>query len=214
MWELITHPSNLIFSVCICLMLLLGILELILLLLGGGSQGFLEQFLPDDLSTAQHAEIGVDADQSIFTQVLDWLYLGRVPLFVWLIIFLTIYGLSGFIIQSIFHHFTAHFFSAWIIAPACLFLSMPLVRYSAMIIARILPQDETTAIYSEELIGRTAVIILGEAKINSPAQAKVLDQFGQTHYVLVEPEQNEIFTQGQSVVLTQRTKIGFQAITL
>ena len=93
-------------------------------------------------------------------------------------------------------------------------MSMPLVRYSAMIIARILPQDESTAIYSEELIGRTAVIILGEAKINSPAQAKVQDQFGQTHYVLVEPEQDEIFTQGQSVVLTQRTKIGFQAIIL
>ena len=93
-------------------MLLLGILELILLLLGGGSQGFLEQFLPDDLSNTQHAEIGIDADQSIFTQVLDWLYLGRVPLLVWLIIFLTIYGLTGFIIQSIFHHFTAHFFSA------------------------------------------------------------------------------------------------------
>lgn len=52
---------------------------------------------------------------------------------------------------------------------------MPLGRYSAMIIARILPQDESTAIYSEELIGRTAVIILGEAKTNSPAQAKVQD---------------------------------------
>lgn len=140
--------------------------------------------------------------------------MGRVPLFVWLIIFLTIYALTGFIIQSIFHHFTADFFSAWIIAPACLFISMPVVRYSTMIMAKILPQDETTAIYSEELIGRTAVIILGEAKINSPAEAKVKDQFGQMHYVLVEPEQNEIFHQGQSVVLTQKTKIGFQAITL
>ncbi|SDY02831.1 Protein of unknown function [Acinetobacter kyonggiensis] len=91
---------------------------------------------------------------------------------------------------------------------------MPLVRYSTMVMAKILPQDETTAIYSEELIGRTALIILGEAKINSPAQAKVKDQFGQMHYVLVEPEQNEVFRQGQSVVLTQKTKIGFQAITL
>jgi len=208
MWELFIHPSNFIFSVSLCLMLLFGILELILLLLGGGSQSFLEQFLPDDFTSAQHAEIGIDADQSLFSLVLDWLYLGRVPLFVWLIIFLT------FIIQSIFHHFTADFFSAWIIAPACLFISMPVVRYSTMIMAKILPQDETTAIYSEELIGRTAVIILGEAKINSPAEAKVKDQFGQMHYVLVEPEQNEIFHQGQSVVLTQKTKIGFQAITL
>ena len=214
MWELITHPSNLIFSVAICLMLFLGALELILLVLGGGSQGFLDQFFPDDFTSPQHAELGIDADQSIFTQVLNWLYVGRVPFFVWLITFLTLYGLTGFILQSIFHHFTAHFFSIWIIAPACLFLCMPLVRYSSMIMVKILPKDETTAIYSDELIGRTALIILGEAKPNSPAQAKVQDQFGHTHYILVEPEQNEIFTQGQSVVLTQKTKNGFQAIIL
>ena len=64
------------------------------------------------------------------------------------------------------------------------------------------------------MIGRTALIILGQAKINFPAQAKVKDQFGQMHYVMVEPEQDETFQQGQSVILTQRTKIGFQAITL
>ncbi len=39
MGELITHPFTLIFSVCICLMLLSGSLELILLLLDSGSQG-------------------------------------------------------------------------------------------------------------------------------------------------------------------------------
>lgn len=214
MWELFIHPSNLIFSVSICLMLLFGILELILLLLGGGSQRFLEQLLPDDFTSAQHAEIGIGANQSLFSYVLDWLYLGRVPLFVWLIIFLTIYALTGFILQSIFYHFTTHFFSAWIIAPACLFISMPFLRYNIMIMNKIFPQDETKALYNEEFIGRTAVIILGEAKVNSPAQAKVKDQFGQMHYVMVEPEQNEIFHQGQSVVLTQKTKIGFQAMTL
>jgi hypothetical protein len=30
--------------------------------------------------------------------------------------------------------------------------------------------------------------------------------------VLVEPEQDIVFQQGQDVILTQRTKIGFQAI--
>ena len=83
-----------------------------------------------------------------------------------------------------------------------------------MLIARILPQDETTAIYSDELIGRTATIILGDARPQSPAQAKVKDQHGLTHYILVEPEQDEIFSQGQSVVLTQKTNVGFQATML
>ena len=214
MWELFTHPSNLIFSICLSLMFLLGLLELILLVLGGGSQGLLDQFLPDDLSSTKDVDIALDADQGWLNALLDWLFIGRVPLLVWLIIFLTLYSLSGFILQSILQTWTESYWSAWIMAPLCLVLSMPMIRYSAMLIAKILPQDETTAIYSEELIGRTALIILGEAKVNSPAQARVQDRFGQTHYVLVEPETDLHFSQGQEVILTQKTKIGFKAISL
>ncbi|WP_180131587.1 MULTISPECIES: YqiJ family protein [unclassified Acinetobacter] len=212
MWELFTHPSNIVFSISLCLMFLFGLFEIVLTILGGGSQGFLDQFLPEDVG--HNAELGVDADAGIVTRVLDWLYLGRIPLFVWLIIFLCVYSLLGFTIQAIVNQMTSMMFSAWIIAPACIFLCMPFVRFSAMLIARILPQDETTAIYSDELIGRTATIILGDARPQSPAQAKVKDQHGLTHYILVEPEQDEIFSQGQSVVLTQKTNVGFQATML
>lgn len=212
MWELFTHPSNIVFSISLCLMFLFGIFEIVLTLLGGGSQGFLDQFLPEDVG--HNAELGVDADHSVFTKVLDWLYLGRVPLFVWLIIFLCAYSLLGFTIQALVNQFTNMMFSAWLIAPACVFLCMPFVRYSAMLLARILPQDETTAIYSDELIGRTATIILGNARQKYPAQARVQDQHGLTHYILVEPELDEVFNQGQSVVLTQKTAVGFQAINL
>ena len=212
MWELFTHPSNIVFSISLCLMFLFGLFEIVLTILGGGSQGFLDQFLPEDVG--HNAELGVDADAGIVTRVLDWLYLGRIPLFVWLIIFLCVYSLLGFTIQAVVNQITSMMFSAWIIAPACIFLCMPFVRFSAMLIARILPQDETTAIYSDELIGRTATIILGDARPQSPAQAKVKDQHGLTHYILVEPEQDEIFSQGQSVVLTQKTNVGFQATML
>ncbi len=158
--------------------------------------------------------MNIDGSSGLLVQFLDWLYIGRVPLLIWLIIFLTLYGLSGLILQSVLFQWIGQYITAWIMAPAGLFLSMPLVRYSAMLIARILPQDETTAIYSDELIGRTATIILGVATPNSPAEAKVQDQHGLTHYILVEPEQNESFQQGQSVILTGRTKIGFYAMHL
>lgn len=209
--ELLTHPSNFIFSIALLLCLFIGVLEIILLLLGGSSS-FFEQFLPDSLTEINNADVSIEHSNNVFTQLLEWLYLGKVPLLIWLIIFLTAYGLTGLIIQNIFFLLTEHYFSAWLIAPACLFLCMPIVRYSAAFIAKIIPKDETTAIHSDELIGLTAQIILGEAKPNSPAQAKVKDQFGQTHYVLVEPELDIIFHQGQDVILTQRTKIGFQAI--
>lgn len=210
MWEFITHPSNLMFGLAFCLMFLFAILELILLLLSGGSQGLIDQLSPYPILATEP----VKTTQGVFAQGVDWLYLGRIPLFVWLIIFLSTYALTGFILQSIFHYFTTDFFNGWVIALACLFLNIPFVRCSSMLIATILPKAETMAMYSEVLIGRTAVIILGEAKINSPAQAKVQDQFGQTHYVLVEPETDEAFIQGQTVVLTQKTNIGFQATML
>lgn len=213
MWELFTHSSNLAFSVSLCLMFLLGILECLLLIIGSTSQGFLDQFIPDQLLETHHTDLELNADSSVFVQFLDWLYLGRIPVLVWLIIFLTVYALFGFIAQGISHNFTNSYFPIWIIAPASLFLCMPIVRICASVIAKILPQDETTAIHSDELIGRKARIIFGEAKLNYPAQAKVIDQFGQTHYILVEPETDVIFQQGQEVLLTQRTKVGFQAIT-
>ena len=211
MWELFIHPSYFVFSVSLSLMLLLGILECLLLIIGSSSQGFLDQFVPDQLVEVQHPEMELGGDQSAFVQLLDWLYLGRIPMLVWLIIFLTIYALSGFILQSIFYSFSAHYFPLWIAAPACLILCMPLVRISSAGIAKILPKDETTAIHSDELIGRTAIIVLGEARLNYPAQARVRDQFGQSHYILVEPETDILFTQGQEVLISERTSMGFRA---
>lgn len=214
MWELFIHPSNLIFSVCLSLMLLLGIVECLLLIVGTTSQGFLDQFIPDQLLETHHPDFNLDADQSYWVQLLDWLYLGRIPVLVWLIIFLTTYALFGFIVQGIYFTFTAQHLPIWIIAPASLILCMPIIRMVAAFIAKILPQDETTAIRLDELIGLNADIILGDAKLNYPAQAKVKDQHGQTHYILVEPETDITFSQGQRVVLTHKTKIGFQAISI
>lgn len=212
LWELFLEPSNLFFSISLSLMLLFGLIECLLLLIGSSSQGLMEQFVPDQLHEIQ----GVEADlegSNLFLTFLDWLYLGRIPMLVWLVIFLTVYSLTGFITQIIFFNFTQFYLPLWLIAPACLIACMPLVRLSAAIISRILPKDETTAIYSEALIGRTALIILGEAKQDYPAQAKVKDQFGQIHYILVEPEIDTTFSLGQEVILTQQTKNGFKAIT-
>ena len=211
MWEIFVHPSNIFFSVSLCLMLLLGLVEALLLIAGATTQGFFFFFIPDQLFEAQHPDLNLESNPSIFVQLLDWLYIGRIPVLVWLIIFLTTFGLFGLITQGLFFHFTESYFPLWIIAPASLILCMPIVRIVSATIAKVLPQDETTAIHSEELIGLNAEIILGEARLNYPAQAKVKDQHGLTHYIMVEPETDLVFTQGQTVLLTQKTKIGFQA---
>ena len=113
MWELVTHPSNLLFSISLCLVFVFGLLEVILLVLGGGSQGFLDQFVPDSLSDTGSLDVSLDTEPSMFIQVLDWLHVGRVPFLIWLIIFLSTYALTGFILQSIFFHWNKYLRCSW-----------------------------------------------------------------------------------------------------
>jgi hypothetical protein len=70
-------------------------------------------------------------------------------------------------------------------------------------VARIVPKETSSAINIDSLSGQTATIVIGTAKKGLPSQAKVRDLYGQTHYILVEPENDESFSQGDQVVLAQ-----------
>ncbi|MEL6964311.1 MAG: OB-fold-containig protein, partial [Pseudomonadota bacterium] len=62
-------------------------------------------------------------------------------------------------------------------------------------------------------VGRVATITLGSARLGQPAQAKLQDQHGQTHYVMVEPDRQDItFEQGSRVLLVARARGVFRAI--
>jgi hypothetical protein len=92
-------------------------------------------------------------------------------------------------------------------------LALPPVRWFGGLLARLLPRDETTAVSREALIGRVATIVLGEASINSPAQARLKDQHGQTHYVMVAPDSaDERFRSGDAVLLVSRDGATYRAI--
>ena len=98
MWELITAPQNSIFGIAIMLMLLLGILELASFMLGGINE-WVDGFLPDSLTDTQ-AEIGLNyADSGLVIRFLSWLYVGKLPLLMLVVIFLAIFGLLGYSLQ-------------------------------------------------------------------------------------------------------------------
>src|SRR5690606_31770581 len=210
MWELFTEPANIVFSISLSLMLMFAALELILLFLGGGSQSIFDQVFPEDLT---YLELRSQQDNSLIGKVLTWLHVDQLPLFIGLIIFLITYGLLGLITQGLIEQFTGNLLSGWLISPACLFLCMPFVRFNARITEKLLPKLKSSTLRSDELIGSKATI-LGEARLNTPAPAEVQDQFGHKHYILVAPAYNETLQQGQAVVLTQKTRKGFQAIPL
>ena len=91
-------------------------------------------------------------------------------------------------------------------------LSLPQVRFLTGILSKIAIRDETESISREQFIGRTARITLGIASPGQPAEAKFTDQFGTTHYVMVEPESDESFQQGEAVLIYRENGSTFKVI--
>ncbi|OAM29341.1 hypothetical protein A7P95_03780 [Eikenella longinqua] len=210
MWNLINAPETEIFGIAIALMLMLGLLEL-LSLLAGGFTDWLDNLLPDSLT---EADLDTDLHGGIegagaFVRFLDWLYVGRVPLMMLLVVFLAVFGLSGYVLQSLCASLFGGYLNGWL---AAWFLSLPLVRLTAGGLYKIMPKDETTAVPQASLVGRVGTVVLGEARPGSPAQVRVKDSYGQQHYVMAEPDGEGVLKQGEAVLLVSLAGNTFKAI--
>ncbi|STY93272.1 YqiJ family protein [Moraxella bovis] len=210
MLDLIFAPQNFIFGVAITLMFLLFILEIVALMIGGAND-WVDGLLPDELNA--HAEVGVDvADAGIAVRFLSWLYVGKVPVLMLLVLFLAIFGLLGFFIQGILFNLAGFYLPSLIAIIVVWALSLPTLRVFAKGLYKILPKDETTAINQSELIGRVGVITIGTASIDKKAEVKVKDTHNQTHYVMVFSDNDEILNQGDFVLLVSYDGVNFRGI--
>ena len=209
MLDLLSSGANAPFTVALIVMFAIAIAELVALLLGFGLSEAVDALLPDiDI------DVGVNADAgSAFTRLLGWLHIGKVPLLMILIVFLTAFGLIGLVLQSFAKGVTGYYMSAWFAVVPTMILAMPVVRVGAGALAFILPSDETDAVSADTFIGRTATITLGEARSGSPAEAKLTDEHGYTHYIMVEPDREDVFfRQGTTVLVTENLGAVFKGI--
>lgn len=209
MLEFLFDPSNFPFTICLAVMLLIALLEGITVLIGGGMFAFLDSLLPD-------LDVGMDSPGldhgGYFSQFLSWIRLGNVPAIILLILFLTFFGVFGLAIQLIGHTLFGILFPAMLVSLPTFFLAMLMVRGLGGIIAKIIPKDETDAVSEESFVGRLAIITLGQARQGKPAQARLKDSVGQTHYIMVEPDLPDItFEQGQTILVIQRKGAVFEA---
>lgn len=198
--------------VSLTIMIMIACLEGVTTVIGMGVSNMLETFIPD-------IDADVDLDHSditatgILSKVFGWFRVGQAPFLIILIIFLTIFGLVGLTLQSVCIKTTGFLLPGLIASAIAFFISLPLVRFFTGIIIRVMPKDETEAVDEKSLIGRVAVITLGKATKNSPAQAKLKDKFSTTHYVMVEPDiDDEEFVQGDQVLIVRQTSAGYKAI--
>ncbi len=210
MIEFMLEPANLPFAVALAIMLFIAAIEGVGALLGFALSGLLDNLMPD-------LDLDVDApdmnDHGAFGEFLTWLRLREVPVIVVLIAFLTSFSITGFVIQQILSNTFGFMLLAIVAAAAATFACLPGVRIFAGIFGKIMPRDETEAVATATFIGRSAVIVLGNATSGSPAQGRLKDQFGHSHYVMIEPDLAEqTLDQGEEVLLVRQDSATFFAI--
>lgn len=146
--------------------------------------------------------------------LLSFLGLGRLPLMIWLALFLLLFMVIGYAGQQVIQGMTGNLLSSWIAASLAGLFAIPSVAILARPLARIMPKDETTAVSIDSLIGRFAILGTGTARSGAPARAKVIDIHGHPHFVMVEPDNDgQQFTSGEKLLLVRREGNLFKAIS-
>lgn len=190
MLSLLLTPEYAPFAIAFVLMLGIGLIEAI-----GLGLGHLD--LDTDLDTH-----GGDAGPAL----LGWLGLGRgLPILVWLTSLLGCFTLSGFAVQQIVTAVTGaplHAALASVIALAIGGFANVFVAYG---LARVFPAYESSVIQAEDLLMQRGTVLEGAASRGHPARAKVVDQHGQAHYVMIEPHhEGDVVAQGETALLVRK----------
>ncbi|MCP3735735.1 YqiJ family protein [Sphingomonas sp. RP10(2022)] len=180
-------PAYLPFAIAFVVMLGIGLIEGVGLGLG-------------------HFDLDADVAADGHAGVLDWLGLGgELPILIWLTSLLGCFTVAGIALQQ---GASALWGAplAWPLASGGALLAGGLLNtVVANGLARIMPGFETSVISTEDLLRRRGTVLEGVARRGSPARAKIVDQFGQAHFVMVEPHNDTaVIPAGETVLLVRR----------
>ncbi len=203
--QFLTAGENLPFAVALALLAGIALMEGIGLLAGMDLAGPLDEFLPD-------FDLSVDGEPaSPLGASLDWLHLGKIPFLILLVIFLFAFGLSGFLIQYVWHRVFGAMLPAALASLPAFACALPFMRQAGKLVGRFL-KEESTAVSRDAFVGKLATITLGRSTAGNPTQARLKDEHGQAHYVMVEPyDEADALENGETVILIERKGSVFHA---
>ncbi len=207
MIDVLLNMDNLPFLVALGLTVALAGAELVYVMVGGGSMGAMGDASPDitlpdgvdidlvpagpDITAASPMHQGLDAGTSLLAQSLAWLHLGKLPVAILLVLGLLGFGVTGLIAQLVAHATFGQVMPWWLASVPAIAGMILCLRFAGLLTIRYLPQDETQVVSAESFVGKEAVMVLATARVGQPAQAKLRDRFGQTHYFMVEPRDEQ-----------------------
>ncbi|MGB3797019.1 MAG: OB-fold-containig protein [Alteraurantiacibacter sp.] len=204
---------NLPFAISFGLM----VLALVLQLIGLGDFDFAGDVDVDlDVDAVDFDANTVEAPSAGFGgALLTLLGLGRVPLMVWLMVFLLLFTVIGMGIQLFATDLVGAPLYAGLAALFAGAASLPATSVLVRPLGRLLPQDETSAVGLGSLVGRRGTITTGKAARGSPARTKVRDRHGHAHYVMLEPHEDaSTIHEGDEVLLVRREGQVFYGMAL
>ena len=200
MLEFLLADANLPFTLGLGLMLGIALLEGLGLLAGFDISRSLDDLLFD-------AELEVGAGESEAPgglAFLAWLHIGVVPMLVLLVVFLAAFGCTGLVVQSLALRALGYPLAPIWASGLALLASIPILRVTGSGLRKLF-QDQTRAVSQDAFLGTTGTIVIGTARPGQPAQARLQDELGQSHYVMVEPTTPaEAFGTGTEVLLVER----------
>ncbi len=167
---------------------IIGLIQVGSLLSGISLIGWIDEIVPD-----------TDAGD-----YLGWLGLGKVPLLVIIILFLSCFGFTGLVIHKVFYETFNFYLTNLIVSGVSLFSALILTRKVGNWIGKVIPKTTSTAVTTCSLIGKVATIDSGDACNNLAAEAHVKDDFGVRHNILVKPMKNSLIKQGSKVILIKQ----------
>jgi hypothetical protein len=219
MIDFFLSPANIPFVISLGVMLAFTLIEIVSTSVGLGLSELVDSLLPEfdadiDLDIEADADVsGIDSPGDSLSRLLAWFRIGEVPVVMLLIIFLTSFGLSGLILQYIMFSVTGMYIPAVIAAVPAFLASIPAIRFLGGLLGKYMPKDETYVVSEKSFIGMVATITLGQATVGKPAQAKLKDRHGQTHYLMVEPaNHDESFPAGETGLIVSQQGSLFKII--
>lgn len=211
MLEFFIADQNMLFAVILAIVGIFAAIELIGMTFAGlDIAGLIDGIFPDiDIDL----DIDADVDAGIAARVFGWLKYKEVPLIVALFIMMGSISIIGYTIQYIYWKPFGSYLSWWIPTLISLIPAIFITRYSTMLIGKFLTQTHSTAVSTDDLVGKLGYIIIGTAKKDTPAEAKVFDEYGHDHYIRVIPkDENKEFTKGTNIITVRRCNNIYEAI--
>lgn len=243
MFEYLLSDQYLPFSIALGILFGLLALELFFALIGGtllglGADGLdapdidgPDVDLPDlaeldiDLTPADLAE--ADLELTSFDElesvpnapsgsITSWLGMGKAPAMIWLASVLVGVGLTGLALQSLIEAVFGGPAPAFLVGIPAAVAGIAFARSFGSLFARLLPKTETQSLSERHLGRRMGTVTQGAAARGRPAEVRVSDRYGNTHYLRAEPlrDTDEIKQGTEVLVLRHRYEGGYRIVAV